>query len=99
MNADEYAAKRTSKDAKKIHKEVPMNEYQNLSFTCYANYHMNDLTISSLVVVIQLSNHLLKCSQIIALVFQKWQKILNSEITFKIYINCPVTVVIDYSKW
>ena len=32
MNADDYAAKRTSKDAEKIHKEMPMNEAQNLSF-------------------------------------------------------------------
>ena len=32
MNADDYAAKRTSKDAEKIHKEGPMNEVQNCLF-------------------------------------------------------------------
>ena len=32
MNADDYAAKRTSKDAEKIKKEVPMYEAQKLSF-------------------------------------------------------------------
>ena len=32
MNADDYAAKRTSKDVEKIKKEVPMIEAQNLSF-------------------------------------------------------------------
>ena len=32
MNADEYAAKRTSKDAEKIQKEVPMYEDQNYLF-------------------------------------------------------------------
>ena len=97
MNADEYAAKKNFKRCRKDSQRSANDEYQNLSFTCYANYHMNDLTNSSLVVVFQLSNHLLKCSQITALVFQKWQKILNSENTFQIYINCPVTVVIDYN--
>ena len=32
MNADDYAAKRTSKDAEKIQKEVSMYEAQKLSF-------------------------------------------------------------------
>ena len=43
MNADDYAAKRTSKDAEKIKKEVPMNEAQKLSFLAMQTTTWNTL--------------------------------------------------------
>ena len=43
MNADDYAAKRTSKDAEKISKEVLMIQVQKLSFLAMQTTTWNTL--------------------------------------------------------
>ena len=58
---------------------------------------MDYFAFSSLVVEDQLSTILSNFSQITVLDFENWQKVLYSEMTIQIYINCPVTVVIDYN--